>query len=67
MGREDGVEQRPLLLKATEVAQMLGLGRSKVYEMMAKGELPIVRIGTAVRVPKKALEEWIEDHTDNAA
>ena len=40
-----------LLLHATEVAKLLGLGRSKVYEMMAARELPVVKIGTAVRVP----------------
>ena len=42
--------EAPLLLKADEVAKMLGLGRTKVYEMMASGKLPVVRIGTAVRV-----------------
>ena len=64
---EQTAEQPPLLLRAEEVAQMLGLGRSKVYEMMAKSELPVVRIGTAVRVPRKALEAWIDEHTNSAA
>ena len=52
-----------LLLRVEEVAQLLGLSRSKVYEMTASGELPVVRMGTAVRVPKKALEGWIEQNT----
>ena len=51
------------LLRVEEVAQLLGLSRSKVYEMTASGELPVVRMGTAVRVPKKALEGWIERNT----
>ena len=49
-----------LLLRAEEVSKALNIGRSKAYEMMAGGELPIVRIGRSVRVPAKALEEWIE-------
>lgn len=57
----------PLLLKAEEVAKMLGLGRTKVYEMMGSGELPVVRIGTAVRVPRKRLLDWIEENTEKAA
>ena len=57
----------PLLLKASEVAKMLGLGRTKVYEMMASGELPVVRIGTAVRVPRQRLLDWIEENTQRAA
>ena len=52
-----------LLLRATQVAHLLGLGRSKVYEMMQTGELPIVRIGTAVRVPRAALEAWVQRNT----
>lgn len=50
----------PLLLHPSEVARMLGIGRSKVYEMTQTGELPVIRIGAAVRVPKKKLLEWIE-------
>jgi excisionase family DNA binding protein len=55
------------LLKAKEVATILGLGRSKVYEMMERGQLPVVHIGTAVRVPLNALLAWIEEHTEKAA
>ncbi len=49
-----------LLLRAEEVQKVLGLGRSKVYEMMAAGELPTVRIGRSVRVPAAALAEWVK-------
>lgn len=48
-----------LLMRAGEVAAVLSLGRSKVYELMASGALPTVRIGRAVRVPRAALEEWV--------
>jgi excisionase family DNA binding protein len=43
-----------LLMRAEEVARALGLGRSKVYEMMQSGELPVVRIGRSVRVSRAA-------------
>ena len=56
-------ENQPLLLRATEVAELLGLGRSKVYEMIAAGDLPVTRIGTAVRVPKDALMDWVRENT----
>lgn len=48
-----------LLLKPLEVAHLLGLSRSKVFEMLAAEELPVVRIGRAVRVPRGDLEDWI--------
>lgn len=42
----------PMLLRPSEVARMLGIGRSKVYEMIRNGELPVVRIGTTLRIPR---------------
>jgi excisionase family DNA binding protein len=53
----------PLLLKAADVAKLLGLGRTKVFAMLAAGELPVVRIGRSVRVPRAALERWVVEHT----
>jgi len=52
-----------LLLKPLEVADLLGFSRSKVFEMLAAEELPVVRIGRAVRVPRAELEEWIRART----
>lgn len=57
----------PLLLRAGEVARLLGLGRSKVFAMLAAGELPAIRFGRSVRVPRVALERWIEERTQQAA
>lgn len=62
---EEG-EMEPLLLRAGEVARMLGLGRSKVFAMLAAGELPAVRFGRSVRVPRLALERWVEERTQQA-
>jgi excisionase family DNA binding protein len=53
-----------LLLKAGEVAALLGIGRTRVFEMMASGELPVVQIGRLVRVPRSELEQWVRDRTE---
>ncbi len=55
-----------LLLRIPEAAQRLGLGRSTVYELVAAGELPIVRIGKSVRIPVSRLEAWVEDRAREA-
>lgn len=47
-----------------EVAEVLGIGRSRAYEMIREGQLPIVRLGRSVRVPADRLREWIEANTD---
>ena len=50
-----------LLLRADEVAQMLGLGQAQVYGMCQRGELPCVRLGRSVRIPADKLRSWVED------
>jgi excisionase family DNA binding protein len=49
-----------LLLRPLEAAQMMGIGRSKVYELLARGEIPSVRIDGVIRIPLDKLKEWIE-------
>jgi excisionase family DNA binding protein len=49
-----------ILLKPTEAAEVIGLGRSKTYELISKGLIPSVRIGKSVRVPVAALRNWVE-------
>jgi excisionase family DNA binding protein len=51
-----------ILLRVEEVAEMLRLGRSKTYELIAQGVLPGVRFGRAVRVPAEALRRWLDNH-----
>jgi putative molybdopterin biosynthesis protein len=51
------------LLRPVEVQRLLRVGRSKVYEMIARGELPVVRIGRVVRIPRRELERWIAERT----
>ncbi|MFL5707085.1 MAG: helix-turn-helix domain-containing protein [Ktedonobacteraceae bacterium] len=49
-----------LLLSIPEAAKTLGLGRTKVYELIATEGLPVVRFGRAVRVSVNSLQQWIE-------
>ena len=48
-----------LLLRPTEAAEAIGIGRSKVYDLIASGDLPSIRIGGSVRVPVDELKAWI--------
>jgi excisionase family DNA binding protein len=52
-----------LLLRVDEAAVRLGLARSTVYQLLADGTLPVVRIGRAVRVPTAALDTWVAAQT----
>lgn len=52
---------QPMLLTIPEAARMIGLGRSKTYELVTRGELRVVRIGRAVRLPRTAVENWVAE------
>ncbi len=48
-----------LLYKPEEAAQVLGLGRSKVFQLMAAGSLESVVIGRSRRVPRESLLAFV--------
>ena len=50
-----------LLLRPSEVAELLGIGRSKAYELCASNQLKVVRIGKSIRVPVEALHQWMHE------
>jgi len=56
-----------LLLRPTEAAKQLSVGRTTLYELIAAGEIPVVRIGRAVRVPTAALRAWVDQRAGPAA
>ena len=56
-----------LLLRPVEVSELLGIGRSRAYELISAGILPSIRIGSSVRVPVESLRAWIAAQGDDAA
>jgi len=50
-----------LLFRPEEAASVLGLGRTKVYELMASGQLRSVKVGGARRVSATALADFVAE------
>ena len=62
---ENGV---PVLLVCPEdAARALGVGRTKVYELMRSGALRSVRVGGLRRIPVAALNEFVTRLEEEAA
>jgi excisionase family DNA binding protein len=49
-----------LTLSVPESAVILGISRALAYELVRRGELPTVRFGRRIVVPRKALEALLE-------
>ena len=54
------IEKR-LCLTVPEAAAMLGISRNHGYELVRRGELPAIRFGKRIVIPKSALEKRLED------
>jgi excisionase family DNA binding protein len=55
-------------ISVTEAARLLGVGRTCAYEAAARGQIPTVRIGRMLRVPKAALKRMLAlDGKDSGA
>lgn len=48
-----------LLVDVRTAAAALGCGRSYVYDLINRGELPAVKLGRLTRVPVDALHEFV--------
>jgi excisionase family DNA binding protein len=49
-----------LLLTPREAADVLGIGRSKLYELLSTGVIPSIRIGTCRRIAALDLTNLID-------
>ncbi len=49
-----------LLLTAEEAAEVLGVSRTKVFELMHSRALRSVKIGGSRRIPAAALREYVQ-------
>lgn len=47
-------------LSVPEAGRLLGVGRSAAYEAAKQGQIPVLRIGKLLRVPKLALQHMLE-------
>ena len=53
-----------VVLKVPEAGAMLGLGRNAAYEAAKRGDIPTIRIGKLLRVPKAAFQRLLDGKAD---
>ncbi len=57
--KPEDVNPGKLALKPAEVAEMLSISRNRIYEFVQTKQIPAIRFGKSIRIPTKALEQWI--------
>lgn len=49
----------PICVRINDAARMIGIGRTKLYELISSGELETIKIGKATRVTAASLHELV--------
>jgi excisionase family DNA binding protein len=52
----------PLTVRIPAAVRMTGIGRSKLYELIASGDIEIVKIGASTLIPVASLQALIDRH-----
>ena len=53
-------------MKVEEAAQLLGIGRNQAYEAVRRGDIPSLRIGGRILVPRRRLMALINGDEEEA-
>lgn len=57
---------KPPLMRAREIAFELGVTSGRVYQLIAAGVIPSVRINRSLFVPRAAWDAWLRERTRDA-
>ena len=57
------MERLPGLLTVRQLVPLIGVSRTTVYEYVAAGRIPYIRIGSMIRFDPHAIAEWLRTHT----
>lgn len=57
---------RPLAVAPAEAARMLGLGKTRFYELLAAKEIASIKLGTRRLVRISDLESWLARQIEKA-
>ncbi len=54
-----------LCITVTEAAAMLGLSRNFAYDLVKQKQLPVIKFGKRLLIPRVALEKMLAKDTEN--
>ena len=57
VSRSNGAE--PLAVRIPDAVRMTGIGRSKLYELIASGDLDTIKVGRCTLVPMESLRDLL--------
>ncbi|AEB77491.1 helix-turn-helix domain-containing protein [Clostridium botulinum] len=62
---EKEMKDLPALLTVEEMANFLKIEKNKAYNLIYKKQVPVLKLGSIIRIPKCLFIRWIEKNTSN--
>jgi excisionase family DNA binding protein len=53
-------------LSIRQLQDLLGIGHTKAYSLVASGEIPSVKIGRIIRINQQDLSDWLNQQKDGS-
>lgn len=53
-------DELPLYLNALDISKLLGVSKSKAYELMSRNEFPSIKLGGRVLVEREKFINWLD-------
>ena len=57
--------QYPDIMSVNDLRSALGIGRNKAYELVSSGTIRSIKIGSAIRIPKSSLLDFVGESDYN--
>ena len=54
------MELERLTYRVEEVAKLLGIGRNQAYEAIKRGDIPTIKLGNRLLIPKRGLDRMLD-------
>lgn len=58
--------ERREFFKPSEIAPQLGITTGSVYQMIRAGEIPAIRGGGSIRIPRRGFDAWLSEQSKRA-
>jgi excisionase family DNA binding protein len=56
----EAAQAMPITVRIRDACRLSGIGRSKLYELIAAGEIEIIKVGTITLVPMASLTRFLD-------
>lgn len=56
----EGAVSKPLTVRVREACRLTGIGRSRLYELIAAGEIEVIKVGVITLIPVSGLEMFLQ-------